>query len=152
MLLSELLSAGRVKVPLGGRTKNEVFRELVDLVARTHDGVDADAVLASVHERERCLSTGIGGGIAIPHGRTPDLVELVLAAGVATGGIEYDAADGKPVRLVFMLVGPENASGAHVKALSRIARLLRQDRLRDELMRAPSAEAFLTLIRAAEAV
>jgi PTS system nitrogen regulatory IIA component len=151
VLLSELLSVERVRVPLGSRTKSDVLEELVQLVARGQSGADRDAILASVREREQVLSTGIGDGIAIPHGRTPNVDDLVLAAGVAHGGIEYDALDGRPVRLFFMLIGPESASGAHVKALSRISRLMRRDELRRELTEVTSAEEFLRLIAAAEA-
>lgn len=151
MLLSELLSADRVRVPLGSRTKNEVLRELVELVATGRKGADIGAILASVHEREQVLSTGIGDGIAIPHGRSPYVSDLVLAAGVSDEGIEYDALDGKPVRLFFMLVGPEAASGAHVKALSRISRLMRREELRAQLVRASSPDEFLRLISASEA-
>ncbi|MGH7717560.1 MAG: PTS sugar transporter subunit IIA [Gemmatimonadaceae bacterium] len=151
MLLSELLSAERVKVPLGSRTKDEVLRELVELVAQGRGGRDVEAILASVREREQVLSTGIGGGVAIPHGKSPHVDQLILAAGVAPGSVDFDALDGKPVQLFFMLVGPESASGAHVKALSRISRLLRRDRLRADLVSAPSPDAFLQVIQASEA-
>jgi mannitol/fructose-specific phosphotransferase system IIA component (Ntr-type) len=151
VLLSELLSAARVRVPLGSRTKNEVFQELARLVAEGRDGQDVEAILAAVNEREQKLSTGIGDGIAIPHGRTPVVDDLVLAAGVSAAGIDYDALDGKPVRLFFMLVGPEAASGAHVKALARISRLMRREPLREQLMAARTPEEFLRLVTDAEA-
>lgn len=164
MLLSELLSAERVKVPLESRTKNEVLRELVGLIAsdsgraprgstgaaRTRRSADADAVLAAVLEREGVLSTGIGGGVAIPHGKTPQVDQLVLAAGVSPTPIDFDALDGKPVQLFFLLVGPESAAGAHVKALSRISRLLRREALRSSLVSAGSADDFLRLVRESE--
>ncbi|MBC7790594.1 MAG: PTS sugar transporter subunit IIA [Anaerolineae bacterium] len=151
MLLSELLSPVRVKVPLGSRTKTDVLRELVNLVANPGDSANGMAILASVNERERVLSTGIGGGIAIPHGKTPLADQLVLAAGVSPTGVDFDALDGKPVHLFFLLVGPESASGAHVKALGRISRLLRRESLRAELIASLSPESFLRVIRAAEA-
>ena len=150
MLLSELLTTARVKVPLGGRTKVEVLRELVELVAAENADADVEAILASVREREEVLSTGIGGGIAIPHGKTPQVNRLTLVAGVASEGIEYDALDGKPVRLFFLLVGPESASGAHVKALSRISRMLRREDLRSQLANAASPDAFVGVIRSSE--
>jgi len=151
VLLSELLTAARVKVPLGSRTKGEVLRELVQIVAAENAGADAEAILASVLEREDVLSTGIGGGIAIPHGKTPQVSRLTLVAGVAKEGIDFDALDGQPVQLFFLLVGPENASGAHVKALSRISRLLRREDLRARLAQASSPDAFLGVIRSSEA-
>jgi mannitol/fructose-specific phosphotransferase system IIA component (Ntr-type) len=150
VLLSELLTTARVKVPLGGRTKVEVLRELVELVAAENADADVEAILASVREREDVLSTGIGGGIAIPHGKTPQVNRLTLVAGVASEGIEFDALDGKPVRLFFLLVGPESASGAHVKALSRISRMLRREDLRSQLANAASPDAFVGVIRSSE--
>ncbi|HET7622866.1 MAG TPA: PTS sugar transporter subunit IIA [Gemmatimonadaceae bacterium] len=151
MLLSELLSAERVKVPLDSRTKSEVLQELVGLVTGGRANSDTGAILSSVREREMVLSTGVGGGVAIPHGKTPHIDQLVLAAGVAPEPIDFDALDGKPVRLFFLLVGPESASGAHVKALSRISRLLRRESLRTDLLAASSAEDFLRMIRESEA-
>jgi mannitol/fructose-specific phosphotransferase system IIA component (Ntr-type) len=151
LLLSELLTADRVKVPLGSRTKNDVLRELVDLVANERNAIDAEPILAAVRERELVLSTGIGAGIAIPHGKTPHVDQLMVAAGVAREPVDFDALDGQPVRLFFLLVGPESAAGAHVKVLSRISRLLRRDQLRKDLMVAPSAEAFLGIVRSSEA-
>ncbi|MGI9075722.1 MAG: PTS sugar transporter subunit IIA [Gemmatimonadaceae bacterium] len=151
MLLSELLSPVRIRVPLGSHTKTDVLRELVNLVADPGNEANGLAILASVNERERVLSTGIGGGIAIPHGKTPHADQLVLAAGVSPNGVEFDALDGKLVHLFFLLVGPESASGAHVKALGRISRLLRREALRAELIASLSADAFLSVIQAAEA-
>lgn len=150
MLLSELLSVNHVKVPLDSRTKTDVLRELVGLVTAGQPAADAEAILAAVGERERVLSTGIGSGVAIPHGKTPDIDQLVLAAGVSAQPIDFDALDGAPVRVFFLLIGPESASGAHVKALSRISRLLRREHLRTELANANSPEAFLRIVRTSE--
>jgi mannitol/fructose-specific phosphotransferase system IIA component (Ntr-type) len=151
VLLSELLSAERVKVPLDSRTKSDVLQELVELVTSDRENRDTGAILSSVREREMVLSTGVGGGVAIPHGKTPHIDQLVLAAGVAPEPIDFDALDGKPVRLFFLLVGPESASGAHVKALSRISRLLRRESLRSDLLAARSSEDVLRMIRESEA-
>jgi len=151
VLLSELLSADRVRVPLAGRTKDELLRELVELATPTREPATVEAVLGAVRERERELSTGIGSGVAIPHGKTPYVNQLVMAAGVAPEPVDFDALDGKPVQLFFLLVGPESAAGAHVKALARISRLLRRDALRAALRAASSTEEFLRVVRASEA-
>jgi PTS system nitrogen regulatory IIA component len=151
VLLSELLSADRVKVPLGGRTKDDLLRELVELAVPSRDGDARAAVLAAVHERERELSTGIGSGIAIPHGKTARVDQLVMSAGIASVPVDFDALDGQPVELFFMLVGPESASGAHVKALARISRLLRRESLRNDLRAARTPGEFLDVVRASEA-
>src|SRR5688572_12297968 len=94
VLLADLLDARRVKVPLTSRTKDDVLRELVELAAGEHGAAVSDAILTSVRERERLLSTGIGSGVAIPHGTTPHVDQLVLAAGVARDPIDFDALDG----------------------------------------------------------
>ena len=152
MLLVELLAVDRIRVPLSARTKDAVLEELVELAASNHDASVRRAILAAVRERETVLSTGVGSGVAIPHGKTPIIDQLIVAAGVASVPIEYDALDGKPVELFFLLIGPESASGAHVKTLSRISRLLRREPLRNALRGATSAEGFLDIVRSSEAV
>jgi mannitol/fructose-specific phosphotransferase system IIA component (Ntr-type) len=152
VLLSELLSEDRIKVPLGGQSKDDLLRELVELVAPTAEPAAKDAILAAVREREQLLSTGIGAGVAIPHGKTPVVDQLLMAAGVAARPLDFDALDGQPVELFFLLVGPESASGAHIKALSRISRLLRREQLRNSLRAVKSRREFLDVVRASEAL
>ena len=106
----------------------------------------------AVLEREAVLSTGVGSGVAIPHGKTPVVDQLVMAAGVVRTPLEFDALDGEPVELFFMLVGPESASSAHVKALSRISRLLRREQLRSGLRASHTSHDFLDIVRASEAI
>ncbi|MCU0627461.1 MAG: PTS sugar transporter subunit IIA [Gemmatimonadaceae bacterium] len=149
--LADLLTADRVKVPLAASSKDEVLRELVALAAPHADAAARDAITDAVRERERLLSTGIGGGIAIPHGRTPAVEALTLAAGVTRAPIPFDALDGQPVSLFFLLLGPEHVAGAHVKALGRISRLLRHESVRIALQQAPDARAFLERLSGAEA-
>ncbi|HEX8906446.1 MAG TPA: PTS sugar transporter subunit IIA, partial [Longimicrobiaceae bacterium] len=129
MLLTELLTPERVKVPLSARSKDAVLEELVGVLADAGAVADPAAVLRAVHQREEMLSTGIGGGVAIPHGKVDGVGELVMAAGIASEPMDFAALDGQPVRLFFLLVGPESAAGMHVKALSRISRLVRRDDL-----------------------
>ena len=151
MLLSELLAPARVRVPLRSQTKEELLRELVELAAGEREPAARAAILDSVRERERVLSTGIGDGVAIPHGKTPLIDQLVMAAGVTARPVDFDALDGAPVQLCFLLIGPESAAGAHVKALSRISRLLRRDALRGALRGARSVDEFLRVVRESEA-
>lgn len=150
MQLADILDARRVKVPLSSRTKEDVLRELVELAAGERGPDVVESILGTVREREQLLSTGIGSGVAIPHGKTPHIDQLVMAAGLARAPIDFDALDGKPVELLFLLIGPESASGAHVKALSRISRLLRREGLRRDLCDASTAAAFLQVVRASE--
>lgn len=151
MLLTELLKPGRIKIPLASTGKNELLAELVDVVDSDLPLADRDEVLRAVQEREEVLSTGIGNGVGIPHGKAPSVSGLTLAAGVARAGVDFDALDGQPVSLFFLLVGPDSAAGEHVKALSRISRLLRRESFRDRLIAAPSPEEFYSILVEAEA-
>src|SRR5438445_8541579 len=102
-------------------------------------GSQLDEVLGAILERERQFPTGIGYGVAVPHGKTPVLSALVIVAGTTPAPVPYETIDGQPVRLFFLLVGPESAAGAHVKALSRISRLVRRAPVRGEVLRARAA-------------
>jgi PTS system nitrogen regulatory IIA component len=150
-LLAELLTTDRIKVPLVASSKDEVLRELVALAVPGADAVAIATITDAVRERERLLSTGIGGGIAIPHGRTSAVDSLVLAAGVARAPVPFDALDGQPVSLFFLLLGPEHVAGAHVKALGRISRLLRHESVRTALQQAETPQRFLERLAGAEA-
>ncbi|HSJ15879.1 MAG TPA: PTS sugar transporter subunit IIA [Longimicrobiales bacterium] len=151
MLLTELLSIDRVKIPLEATTKDELLRELVALVTGTQNSGMQEEVLRAVVAREAVLSTGIGYGVAIPHGKSPGVRDLVMAAGRARVPIEYDALDGQPVQLFFLLIGPEAAAGPHIKALSRISRIVRRDDVRARLTTAPDPGSFLRALEDAEA-
>jgi fructose-specific phosphotransferase system IIA component len=149
--LTELLSPERIKIPLVATTKDEILAELVEVVGRNGSIRDLDEVLRAVREREEVLSTGIGSGVAIPHGKSAAVSDLYLVAGVKPEGVDFEALDGKVVSLFFLLVGPESAAGQHVKALSRISRLLRRDSFRIRLTEAKSPEEFYEIIAEAEA-
>ena len=149
MLLSELLPSDRIRIPLQATDKAGVLKELVDFLVERCGG-DAVQILAAVRDRESVLSTGIGFGIAIPHAKSSTVTDLCLVAGVSAHPIPFDALDNEPVRLLFLLVGPESAAGMHVKVLSRIARVVRRDAVREALLQAPSAESFLRTIATAE--
>jgi PTS system nitrogen regulatory IIA component len=152
VLLTELLTPDRIKIPLASSTKDELLREMVDVIGEATPLRDRAAVLRAVQEREAVLSTGIGNGVAIPHGKSASVPALVLAAGVTPEGVDFEALDGRPVNLFFLLVGPESAAGEHVKALSRISRLLRRDSFRARLVSAASADEFYAVIAEAEAL
>jgi len=150
VLLSELLTPECIRIPLVSSSKDELLSELVGVVGKTAQVSDLNDVLRAVREREQVLSTGIGNGVAIPHGKSGALQSLVMAAGVTREPADFEALDGQPVRLVFLLVGPESAAGQHVKALSRVSRLLRRDSFRQRLIDAATAVEFFEIIREAE--
>jgi fructose-specific phosphotransferase system IIA component len=151
VLLTELLSVERIRIPLVSQTKDELLQELVDVCADCNDIEDREEVLRAVREREAVLSTGIGHGVAIPHGKSAAVDELRMAAGRSAEPVDFNALDGEPVSLFFLLVGPESAAGPHIKALSRISRLVRRDEVRERLIGASSAEEFLQALQEAEA-
>jgi len=150
VLLTELLTPDRLVVPLAARDKQGSIAELVRHLVRCGGG-DVAQVLASVEERESVLSTGIGLGVAIPHARCSAVQELVVVGGVAAEPIPYDSIDGDPVRLFFLIVGPEASAGLHVKILSRIARLVRRDTVRQQLVEAKTPDELYHFLVDAEA-
>jgi len=151
VLLTDLLTVERIRIPLEGHSKDELLQELVSILAATDAIDDPQSVLSAVRERESILSTGIGHGVAIPHGKSASVPELRMAAGLAPAPVDFDALDGQPVALFFLLVGPESAAGPHIKALSRISRLVRRDEVRDQLIASRSAAEFMKTLQDAEA-
>lgn len=149
MRLSDLLTPSRIRVPLQASSKEGVLRELVELLL-AGDGDQAEEVLGAILERERQFPTGIGYGVAVPHGRTPALSSLALVAGTTAAPVAYETIDGEPVRLFFLLAGPESHAGAHVKALSRISRLVRREPVRARLLGARTPEEFYRTLCEAE--
>lgn len=145
MLLTELLTPDRVVVPLTARDKAGIIAELTRVLVGRGDSEYAE-VLAAVRERETVLSTGIGNGVAIPHARSAAVRALSLACGVAPTPVPFDAIDGEPVGLVFLIVGPEGSAGEHVKLLSRIASLVRRDAVRERLAAARTPEEFYRVL------
>lgn len=150
MLLTELLSPDRVVVPLSVGDRHAAIAALTRKLANLANAEYND-VLAAVLERESVQSTGIGFGVAIPHGRSAAVQELTMVAGVTPAPVPFDAIDGEPVRLVFLIVGPEASAGLHVKILSRIARLVRRDTVRQQLLEATTADEFYNVLLDAEA-
>ncbi len=149
MRLSELLTPAGIRVPLRSTDKAGVLRELVALAAPGNGG-SVDEVLGAILEREKQFPTGIGYGVAVPHGKTPALGALVVVAGTTPAPVPYETIDGEPVRLFFLLVGPESAAGAHVKALSRISRLVRREPVRGKLLGARTPDEFYRVLCEAE--
>ncbi|HVE79737.1 MAG TPA: PTS sugar transporter subunit IIA [Gemmatimonadaceae bacterium] len=151
MLLSELLTADRVWVPLRGASKDDILRELVELAVPAGSGSAVEPVLSAAPDRELEIDTGIGGGVALPHGRTTLMDELVIAAGVAEPPVQYGSADALLAGLAVPLAGPESATSQHVKALRPISRLLGHGTLRDALRRGRGVDDFVRPVRESEA-
>lgn len=151
LLLSELLSTERVRVPLGSHAKAELLRELVQLAVPEAEPQAFAGIVAAVEDRESQVSTALGGGLAVPHGRTNLVGELRMSAGLVRQMRDYDAPDGLPIDVVFLVVIPDAATGQHVKVLSRIARLMHGSASRAALVGAHDAAEFVRVLRRSEA-
>lgn len=150
MLLTQILHQKCVKVPLEGKDKDCVIRELIDLLDTNGSLLDKEVVLDAVFTRERTRSTGIGSGIAIPHGKCKAVKELVMALGIANDGIDFASVDGKPVTIVILLVSPADKTGPHIQALARISRLMLDEQFRESLEKATSSEELYELLNSKE--
>jgi len=147
MKLSEVLNESLIRIPLEQSEKKEIITELVTVLNSSGKISDKDKVLQAVLEREQMMSTGIGNSVAVPHGKSAGVQDLLVALGITAQDVQFEALDGKPVRIVFMLVGPEKASSMHIKMLSRISRLLNQAAFRKKLIDCKSAsEAMKTIV------
>lgn len=146
MKLSEVLTEALVRIPLQNFEKQGIIEELINVMDHEHKIQDRNKVLQAVLEREKMMSTGIGNGVAIPHGKSQGVEELTVALGITPQEVNFDSLDGKPVRIVFLLVGPEKASSTHIKMLSRISRLLNQAAFRQKLIQAQSSADVMAII------
>jgi PTS system nitrogen regulatory IIA component len=146
MALLDVLGEQCVRVGLQGEDKEEVLEELVDALVRARRVGDREAALRALLDRERLGTTGIGGGVAIPHGKDTTIGQLTAAVGTSPGGIDWEAADGEPVYLVFLVLAEANNPGPHVQLLADIARLLKTPGLRKRLVSAGSPDEVIRLI------
>ena len=151
MKISDILTEQLVVSRLKGASKQEIIDAMVDLVATSPKVLDKEKVRAAIFDREKIMSTGVGNGFAIPHGKTDAVTEIVAAFAVTERDIDYDSLDEKPVRLVFLLVGKDNLVGPHIKLLSRISRLMNKEEFRNQLLATGSAKEILDLFRHEEA-
>ena len=150
MNLLDILSLESTIVDLQGESKEDIITELVNSLPVSDSITDRDQVLQAVLDREKIMSTGIGDGIAIPHGKSAAVTELVAAMGTQRRGMDFDALDGEPAYVFFLLVSPANVSGPHIKALARISRLLKNEEFKKKLVEANSAEEIIATIEATE--
>jgi fructose-specific phosphotransferase system IIA component len=140
MRLIDILKPENIKVPLEAHTKTEAISELVSLLAKNGSVTDAKKVLDAVLERESTRTTGIGNGLAIPHGKCTGTKDLVMAIGKAGTPIDFQAIDGRPVTLIWLLTSPPDKTGPHIHALARISRLMTIDKFRAALTAAQTAD------------
>lgn len=146
MLLSNILQPSCVKVPLESTEKEAAISELIDILDTNGLIKDKEAASDAVFTREQTRSTGIGSGIAIPHGKCSAVSELVMALGI-TPGIDFDSIDGQPVNIIILLVSPTDQTGPHIQALAGISRIMLDDQFKKSLEQATSAEQAFKLLQ-----
>jgi PTS system nitrogen regulatory IIA component len=146
MKIIELLTQESILPDMQSPNKKGALEELAKTLVPGPDGLELSKVMEVLLDRERLGSTGIGDNIAIPHGKLPQLTQLVLSFGRSLKGVDFDSMDGKPSHLFFMLLAPTNSAGLHLKALAKISRMLMSQAFRDNLMKAQGAEEIYRLV------
>ena len=146
MRLTEILKPQNIKVPVVAKVKTEAIAELISLLADNGEVIDPKKVLDSVLEREATRTTGIGNGLAIPHGKCTGTDHLVMAIGRPQTPIDFQAIDGRPVSLIWLLTSPPDKTGPHIHALARISRLMTIDRFRQALNTAQTSQDVYDII------
>lgn len=146
MKIAEFLSPDAIIANLASRSKGGVIEELSEPLSRASPGLKTQRIADVLEAREKLGSTGIGDGVAIPHGKMGELPRLVASFGISREGVNFDAIDGKPTHLFFALVAPENSAGVHLKALARISRLFKSPQFRQAILEARTPAEIYQLI------
>ena len=147
MALIDLISPEVVKIPLSGRNKPDIIRELLSLLEGAGKVLDSEAAYEALLAREALGSTGLENGIAVPHAKTEAVKDLTIAIGIAPEGIDFDSIDGKPSRLFFLMLAPPDKSGPHIEALAEIARVTTSHAFCRLLIGATSAEEVVDIFQ-----
>lgn len=147
MKIVDLISRERVIPALSSTAKVAILEELADYLTRGREDLDKAEVARVLIDREGLASTAIGQGVAIPHGKLPELDRILACLGRARGGVDFDSMDGRPTHLFFVMVAPENSAGAHLKALARISRVFKDEEFRKKLLTAADGDAMYELIQ-----
>ncbi|HLE33078.1 MAG TPA: PTS sugar transporter subunit IIA [Bacteroidota bacterium] len=151
MKITDILTEQFVRTNLPGSTKEEVLNSMIEIASASDRVTDKEKVRTAILEREKIMSTGVGSGFAIPHGKTDAVNDIVGAFAVTSQPIDYKSLDEQPVRIIFLLVGRDNMVGPHIKLLSRISRLMNKEDFRNKLLAAASPAQVLDLFKQEEA-
>jgi mannitol/fructose-specific phosphotransferase system IIA component (Ntr-type) len=150
MNLLDILSPDSVRAPLVAKDKKGVIDELVDLLASVKKVNDPRLLKDAVWTREQMRTTGIGAGLAIPHGKCPGMPGLAMAIGKPASPMEFEAIDGQPVRLVVLLASPPDRTSDHIQALARISRLMTMEDFRERIYAAQTSAEIFELLKSRE--
>ncbi|MEW6673748.1 MAG: PTS sugar transporter subunit IIA [Thermodesulfobacteriota bacterium] len=146
MKILDVLQKEAILTDLTSRDKKGVIEELVASVARIAK-VNREDLVRVLMDRERLGSTGIGGGIGIPHGKLKDLDSLILSFGLSRKGVDFESMDGRPTHIFFLLITPENSTGLHLKLLARISKILKNDLFKAKLLKAADRDDVFDAIK-----
>lgn len=130
---------------MNSKFKNDAINELINLFKEDERVKDVESMRDSVHDREKIMSTGVGKGFAIPHAKSNSVTDIIAAFGKSDEPIDFQALDGQPVNLIFLLVGKENLVGPHIKLLSRISRMMNKEEFRESLSQAKTSDEIFNL-------
>lgn len=147
MPLIDLIDENVIKIPLTARLKYDVIRELIEVLEIAGKLNDPDKAASAVFAREDLGSTGLEGGIAVPHAKTETVNNLTIAIGIAPEGIDFDAMDGQESKLFFLMLAPPDQTGPHIEALSEIAKITQSRSFVETLQHAETPAAVLDLFR-----
>ena len=148
--VASLLKPENIKLSLDARQKSEALREVAELLAQSKCIANFDAFFQEILERERVSNTALGHDVAIPHARTEQCTEILIAVGRSPEGIDFEAKENTPVRLIFLIGTPKQMVTDYLRVVGNLARLLRHDQVRQELLEAPDAASFIKAIERAE--
>jgi fructose-specific phosphotransferase system IIA component len=148
--IASLLSPETIQLELQNTQKVSALREVAELLAQSKCVGDFEAFFNEILQRERVSNTALGHDVAIPHARTDQCSDILIAVGRSRQGIDFEAKDGNPVRLIFLIGTPKQMVTDYLRVVGTLARLLRQDDLRQRLLDAPDATSFIKIIEAAE--
>jgi fructose-specific phosphotransferase system IIA component len=151
MKITDILNESVVRANLPGATKEEVINAMIELAGTQKQVADKERMRTAIFDREKIMSTGVGSGFAIPHGKTDAVNDIVAAFAITAQPIDYQSLDDQPVRLIFLLVGRDNMVGPHIKLLSRISRLMNKEDFRKQLLEAKTPKDILEIFRKEEA-
>lgn len=152
MKISDVLTKDKIIPEIKSVSKKDIIYELIDLFKDDERIIDLEEVKSSVMEREKIMSTGVGHGFGIPHCKTNKVTDILAAFGKTKKPVDFEALDGEPVNLFFLLIGKDNLVAPHIKLLSRISLLMNREEVRENLKRAKTAEEIYDIFKDSEEI
>jgi PTS system nitrogen regulatory IIA component len=146
MKIDDILKKDSIIANLVGTKKEEVLHEMTDFLQSQNLIQDKETLFKTLTEREKLGSTGIGENVAIPHGKTDEISQIITVFARSLGGVDFEALDQKPVHFICLVIAPSNSTGQHLKALARISRIFKNQNLRDKILKLQDASQIYSLL------